>query len=253
MMRLKIFVLNYYPQELHGQILWSLIFSLQIKNKSSSVWKHWSTQKKEIKPKFIQDSSCINSKIKTELKHSIVPMGRKKMSLWTPWSICEEFDHHSFRHRAIETTTLRKNSHQTSKFYLWSVKELWKSLTSTSNPVDKKPCPGTSCVSINLLKFDKIIWNDLEINYGQLDIDRFLNSSNNDQFNETGVHYYDYLHINAPEFTHNLHFEFTNGINQHGNEKIEIVLGALQGTKHYVLDKESNGGLTNETISKRWK
>ena len=89
------------------------------------------------------------------------------------------------------------------------------------------------------------------LNYGTLDIDRFLNSSNNDQLNLNGVHYYDYLHINAPEFTHDLHFEFSNGINQHGNEKIEIVLGTLQGSRHYILDKESIGGPSNETISKR--
>ena len=78
-----------------------------------------------------------------------------------------------------------------------------------------------------------------------------MNSSSNNQLNETGVNYYNYLHINAPDFTNNLHFEFSNGKNQNGNEKIEIVLGALQGTRHYILDKESIGGLANETISKR--
>ena len=62
---------------------------------------------------------------------------------------------------------------------------------------------------------------------------------------------YDFIQINAPDFTKTLCIGFSNGFSGHNDDKWEIVLGGWGGKKHVIRHGNLNPILAQKSNSNR--
>ena len=81
-----------------------------------------------------------------------------------------------------------------------------------------------------------------DIEYGELDVIKSFDTQYNYQLIDQNALNYDFFHINAEDFTNDIHIGFSNGFNGHNDKKWEIVLGGWKGKQHVIRDQNQKPG-----------